>query len=223
MARVTVEDCIERLENRFELVMVAAQRARQIGSGAALTVDRDNDKNPVVSLREIADETVDVETLKEDLIRGKQRIVALDDDDEDVIDMMDGEAEWETMSQPAASGADGSASGEALSPEASSLEGHGRRGGYAGLIAGLFLFSCLFVFNPKRGRGTKIRKWLFDLHNIPPIIPSEREESLQVASGSDSSHTLGMTGLGFLYKPGYLIPFRRRLSSVKDGVSRYWG
>jgi DNA-directed RNA polymerase subunit omega len=98
MARVTVEDCIDKVLNRFELVMVASQRARKIGSGAALTVDRDNDKNPVVALREIADETVDVEELKEDLIRNNQRVIALDDDGEDVIDMMDGEQEWGSMS-----------------------------------------------------------------------------------------------------------------------------
>lgn len=97
MARVTVEDCIEKLPNRFELVMVAAQRARKIGSGAALTIDRDNDKNPVVALREIADETVSIADLKEDLIRGKQRIIAMDDDSEDVIDQMDGEEEWGAM------------------------------------------------------------------------------------------------------------------------------
>ncbi len=98
MARVTVEDCIDKVENRFELVMVASQRARKIGSGAALTVDRDNDKNPVVALREIAEETVEVPELKEDLIRNKQRVIALDDDGEDVIDMMDGEQEWGSMS-----------------------------------------------------------------------------------------------------------------------------
>jgi DNA-directed RNA polymerase subunit omega len=107
MARVTVEDCIEKLPNRFELVMVAAQRARRIGTGAPLTVDRDNDKNPVVSLREIAEETVDIEELKEDLIRGKQRIIALDDDSEDVIDSMDGEQEWSIL----AAQAEGSAGG----------------------------------------------------------------------------------------------------------------
>ncbi len=98
MARVTVEDCIDKVLNRFELVMVASQRARKIGSGAALTIDRDNDKNPVVALREIADETVDVEELKEDLIRNNQRVIALDDDGEDVIDMMNGEQEWGSMS-----------------------------------------------------------------------------------------------------------------------------
>jgi DNA-directed RNA polymerase subunit omega len=99
MARVTVEDCIEKLPNRFELVMVAAQRARKIGSGAALTLDRDNDKNPVVALREIAENTVDVEELKEEIIRGKQRIIALDDDGEDVVDSMEGEEEWKAMTR----------------------------------------------------------------------------------------------------------------------------
>ncbi len=106
MARVTVEDCIEKLPNRFELVMVAAQRARKIGSGAALTLDRDNDKNPVVALREIAEETVDVEDLKEEIIRGKQRIIALDDDGEDVVDSMEGEEEWKAMARGAAMSVD---------------------------------------------------------------------------------------------------------------------
>ncbi|MCI5060825.1 MAG: DNA-directed RNA polymerase subunit omega [Alphaproteobacteria bacterium] len=97
MARVTVEDCIEKVTNRFELVMMASQRARKIGSGAALTIDRDNDKNPVVALREIADETIATEDLKEDLIRNNQRVIAMDDDGEDVIDMMDGEQEWSSL------------------------------------------------------------------------------------------------------------------------------
>lgn len=99
MARVTVEDCIEKISNRFELVMVAAQRARKIGSGSALTIDRDNDKNPVVALREIAETTVSTDDLKEELIRSHQRIIMNDDDKEDVIDMMDGEAEWGTMAR----------------------------------------------------------------------------------------------------------------------------
>jgi DNA-directed RNA polymerase subunit omega len=93
MARVTVEDCIDKVENRFELVMVAAQRARKIGSGAPLTVDRDNDKNPVVALREIAQETVDVANLKEELTRNHQRMVAYEEEEE-TIDLMDGEREW---------------------------------------------------------------------------------------------------------------------------------
>lgn len=95
MARVTVEDCIEKIQNRFELVMAASQRARKIGTGAALTVDRDNDKNPVVSLREIAAETIQPENLKEDLIRGYQRTVVYEE--EETIDLMDGEKEWGSM------------------------------------------------------------------------------------------------------------------------------
>jgi DNA-directed RNA polymerase subunit omega len=93
MARVTVEDCIERLPNRFELVMVAAQRARKIGSGAALSVERDNDKNTVVSLREVAGETVSIPDLQEELIRVHQRVAQYEEDEAD-IDLMDGEAEW---------------------------------------------------------------------------------------------------------------------------------
>lgn len=96
MARVTVEDCIDKVKNRFELVMVAAQRARRIGSGAALTIDRDNDKNPVVALREIASEKIEVADLEEELIKSHQRVVAYDDDDTD-IDLMDGEEEWNSM------------------------------------------------------------------------------------------------------------------------------
>ena len=74
MARVTVEDCIDKVENRFELVLVAAHRARMIGSGQQITVDRDNDKNPVVALREIADDVVDNDGLKEHLITTLQRV-----------------------------------------------------------------------------------------------------------------------------------------------------
>ena len=95
MARVTVEDCIEKITNRFELVMVAAQRARKIGSGAHLTVDRDNDKNPVVALREIAAETVSLSDLKEELVRNHQRMVV--QEEEETIDLMHGEKEWGSM------------------------------------------------------------------------------------------------------------------------------
>ncbi|MCK6419128.1 MAG: DNA-directed RNA polymerase subunit omega [Alphaproteobacteria bacterium] len=96
MARVTVEDCIEKIPNRFELVMSAAQRARKIGSGAALTVERDNDKNPVIALREIAVESINLNDLKEELVRVHQRVLP-PDDDEDNIDLMDGEAEWNAI------------------------------------------------------------------------------------------------------------------------------
>jgi DNA-directed RNA polymerase subunit omega len=77
--------------------MVSAQRARRIGTGAPLTVDRDNDKNPVVSLREIAEETVSIEDLKEDLVKSHQRVFAVEDDKDDVIEEMQGEEEWNTL------------------------------------------------------------------------------------------------------------------------------
>lgn len=83
MARVTVEDCVDKVENRFELVLLAAQRARGISNGAELLVDRDNDKNPVVSLREIADEHLKPEDLKEALISSFQRRVERDEPEED--------------------------------------------------------------------------------------------------------------------------------------------
>ena len=79
MARVTVEDCIDKVENRFELVLLAAHRARMISSGAPLRVDRDNDKNPVVALREIAERTVSPEDLREELIHSLQRYVEVDE------------------------------------------------------------------------------------------------------------------------------------------------
>ncbi len=84
MARVTVEDCVVRIPNRFDLVMLAGQRARDISSGAPLTVERDNDKAPVVALREIADETINIEDLAEALIRGMQRQIEVDEPEEDM-------------------------------------------------------------------------------------------------------------------------------------------
>ncbi|RCL01230.1 MAG: DNA-directed RNA polymerase subunit omega [Candidatus Tokpelaia sp. JSC085] len=81
MARVTVEDCIDKVENRFELVLLAAHRARQISQGAQITVGRDNDKNPVVALREIADEVLSPADLKEDLIHSLQKHVEVDEPD----------------------------------------------------------------------------------------------------------------------------------------------
>ena len=74
MARVTVEDCVERVPNRFNLVLLAANRARAIAAGSPLTLDRDNDKNPVVALREIADDTVDPEEIREALVSSLQRV-----------------------------------------------------------------------------------------------------------------------------------------------------
>ena len=79
MARVTVEDCIDKVENRFELVLLSGHRARTISAGAPITVERDNDKNPVVALREIADETVSPEDLKEDFIHSMQKYVEVDE------------------------------------------------------------------------------------------------------------------------------------------------
>ncbi len=83
MARVTVEDCIDKVENRFELVLLASHRARQISQGSQITVDRDNDKNPVVALREIADETLSPGDLKEDLIHSLQKHVEVDEPEQD--------------------------------------------------------------------------------------------------------------------------------------------
>jgi len=90
MARVTVEDCVVKIPNRFELVMLAGQRARDISSGSPLTVERDNDKNPVVALREIADVTVDLEALRNAVVTGLQKHVEVDEPEEDEIDMMSG-------------------------------------------------------------------------------------------------------------------------------------
>jgi DNA-directed RNA polymerase subunit omega len=81
MARVTVEDCVDKIPNRFDLVLLAAQRARQISGGADLTIDRDRDKNPVVALREIADETVRPKELKESVVSNLQK-VRVDEEDE---------------------------------------------------------------------------------------------------------------------------------------------
>lgn len=90
MARVTVEDCVDKVPNRFELVMLAAHRAREIASGAALTVDRDNDKNPVVSLREIADETQSADALRERLIESNQNQIEVDEPEEDAMALLMG-------------------------------------------------------------------------------------------------------------------------------------
>lgn len=90
MARVTVEDCVDKVPNRFELVMLAAHRAREISSGAAITVDRDNDKNPVVSLREIADETQSADELRERLIESNQTQIEIDEPEEDQMALLMG-------------------------------------------------------------------------------------------------------------------------------------
>lgn len=83
MARVTVEDCVQKVPNRFELVLDAAQRSRQISSGAPLTIDRDNDKNPVVALREIAEDQANPAHLKEAVITGMQKYLEVDEPEED--------------------------------------------------------------------------------------------------------------------------------------------
>ncbi|MBP7064227.1 DNA-directed RNA polymerase subunit omega [Ferrovibrio sp.] len=113
MARVTVEDCVLKVPNRFELVMLAAQRARAVSAGAPLTVDRDNDKNPVVALREIADETVDIETLRQRMIGGMQKHVEVDEPEEDNMAALMESAEWAGVHQ-----ADDLAEGMGLEDEA---------------------------------------------------------------------------------------------------------
>ncbi len=90
MARVTVEDCVDKVPNRFELVLLAAHRAREIQSGAPATVDRDNDKNPVVALREIADETQSAATLRERMIESHQTQIEVDEPEEDAMALLMG-------------------------------------------------------------------------------------------------------------------------------------
>jgi DNA-directed RNA polymerase subunit omega len=90
MARVTVEDCIDKVENRFDLVLLASHRARMISSGSSITVDRDNDKNPVVALREVAEETVSPEDLKEDLIHSLQKYTEVDEPEPEAVPMIPG-------------------------------------------------------------------------------------------------------------------------------------
>ena len=100
MARVTVEDCIDKVENRFELVLLAGHRARLISQGAPITVPRDNDKNPVVALREIADETLSPGDLKEDLIHSLQKHVEVDEPEAEAIAAQPGEALAEAADEP---------------------------------------------------------------------------------------------------------------------------
>ncbi len=93
MARVTVEDCVDKVPNRFDLVLFAAQRARQISGGADLTVDRDRDKNPVVALREIAEETVRPTHLEESVVNSLQRVQIDDEDEADDVGSLQASAE----------------------------------------------------------------------------------------------------------------------------------
>ncbi len=114
MARVTVEDCVEKVPNRFDLVMVAAQRSRDISTGTMIEVERDNDKNPVVALREIADEKLDLDEVRASLVRGLQKQNDVDEPEE--VDMMEqmstGSLEDLPVEEPEP---------EALSPFAASL------------------------------------------------------------------------------------------------------
>lgn len=93
MARVTVEDCVDKIPNRYELLMVAAQRAKDLAAGAPLTVARDNDKNSVVALREIADETVSIEELQKSLVMGLQKYVEVEEPEEEEMEIMAAEKE----------------------------------------------------------------------------------------------------------------------------------
>jgi DNA-directed RNA polymerase subunit omega len=91
MARVTVEDCVDKIPNRFELVLLAGHRARAISAGAPLTLDRDNDKNPVVALREIADRTVEVESLRDSVVTGLQKYADVDESDAEAHALLESE------------------------------------------------------------------------------------------------------------------------------------
>ncbi|MDJ1159671.1 DNA-directed RNA polymerase subunit omega [Chelatococcus sp. SYSU_G07232] len=109
MARVTVEDCIDKVDNRFELVLLASHRARQISQGSQLTVERDRDKNPVVALREIAEQTITPEDLKEDFIHSLQKYVEVDEPEADAVPLIgttvegagsdDSEVQFDRMSE----------------------------------------------------------------------------------------------------------------------------
>ena len=114
MARVTVEDCILKIPNRFELVLLAAQRARDVASGAPITLERDNDKNPVVALREIADESIGLEQVKNSLIKGMQKHVEIDEPEEDKEVDAETQQSWPVDQPPA--------EGEELAEEAAADE-----------------------------------------------------------------------------------------------------
>lgn len=114
MARVTVEDCVLRVPNRFELVLMAAARARQISGGEQPTVPLDNDKNPVIALREIAENTVEAETMREGLIKSHQRHAEVDEPEEEDMSQL--------LTQSFAAEAQAAATAEAAEPEESDLE-----------------------------------------------------------------------------------------------------
>jgi DNA-directed RNA polymerase subunit omega len=120
MARVTVEDCVLQIPNRFELVMLAAHRARALASGAELHVERDRDKNPVVALREIAELKLDLSGLEESLIKGLQKRIEPEQPEEDVVELMVGEQQnW----IGAADEGEDDAEGEELEGDEESTEG----------------------------------------------------------------------------------------------------
>ena len=118
MARVTVEDCVDKVPNRFELVMLAAHRAREVSAGAEITVERDNDKNPVVSLREIAEETQTADELRERLIESNQHQIEVDEPEEDSMALLMG-------SEPADAPADDDMSEEKLLRALMEAQGQG--------------------------------------------------------------------------------------------------
>lgn len=99
MARVTVEDCIDKIPNRYELLMVATQRAKDISSGAPITVAKDNDKNPVIALREIADETVSIEELQRSLVMGLQKYVEVEEPEEEELEILAAEKELSELDE----------------------------------------------------------------------------------------------------------------------------
>jgi DNA-directed RNA polymerase subunit omega len=106
MARVTVEDCVLKIPNRFDLVMLAAQRAREIAAGGTLTVERDNDKNPVVALREIAESSIDVDNLNQSLITGLQKQVETEEPEEDMMELLASERDVAGVAYEASSEAE---------------------------------------------------------------------------------------------------------------------
>ena len=116
MARVTVEDCIDKVENRFELVLLASHRARLLTSGAPLTIDRDRDKNPVVALREIADQTIAPDDLKEQLIHSLQKFVEVDEPEAETVPLL-GAAAAAIPAAPSASSDDKDISFDRMSEE----------------------------------------------------------------------------------------------------------
>lgn len=93
MARVTVEDCVDKIPNRYELLMVASQRAKDIAAGSAITLPRDNDKNTVIALREIADETISIEELQKELVIGLQKFVEVEEPEEEELEILAAEKE----------------------------------------------------------------------------------------------------------------------------------